>query len=54
VFFAGLPRFLTGLGASVFSFCGNDFILGEPTLLTASLDIHADGTYTFDMEPPEY
>jgi hypothetical protein len=27
-------------------------LLWEPTLLSASLDIHADGTYTFDMEPP--
>jgi hypothetical protein len=32
---------------------GHDFGLREPTLLTALLDIHADGTYTFDMEPPE-
>jgi hypothetical protein len=31
---------------------GIDFGLGEPTLLTASLEIHADGAYTFDMEPP--
>jgi hypothetical protein len=27
--------------------------LDEPTLLTASLHINADGTYVFDVEPPE-
>jgi hypothetical protein len=31
---------------------GMTLLLMEPTLLTASLRINADGTYSFDLEPP--
>ncbi|MDR1231369.1 MAG: hypothetical protein LBK61_08205 [Spirochaetaceae bacterium] len=45
--------FLGGRGLVLFHKPTNTMYgLDEPTLLTASLLINADGTYVFDMEPP--